>query len=318
MKSNPNKIICNKSLNRSMSRTYKILLVNILSTFLLLMPLLTFSQKHHKKAEEDNDVATNKSWSFSINTGAAFANKYQANFYNGDTTKNQNSINFILGNPYIVSTIRSAINDTFSLYGMPTAMKYDPAFCVGFSIKKKFNDHIGAFAQFNFSRFKATDVFTLKIGNTPVGTTTNVRLVNCPIWGKEDRINIDLGVSGEIFLANKIYGFLEAGLNINNTRVKENMISIDPIGEFSIINIYGNQQYIPNTQLQEYAIKEGGLGIGAFLSPGIEFRFNENVAVDVLGSVYYSKINLMHYDTFGLNYNAMIRFVFSTNVTVEN
>ena len=93
--------------------------------------------------------------------------------------------------------------------------------------------------------------------------------------------------------------------------VKENGIAIESL-QYSIINIYGTQGFIPNTQQQEYKIKEGGLGLGLFLSPGVEFTFNENVAVDLLGSIYWTKINLMHYSTFRPQYNVMLRFVFST------
>lgn len=289
---------------------------NILLVLLLLIPIVSFSQKKHRSHDDDEETSQNNSWSFSINTGVAFANKYHANFYNG-AEGNQNQISYVLDNHYWKQEIQRVFNDTVSLYGMPTDMHYQPAFCVGFALKKKFTDHVGMFAQFNFSRFKAVDAFTLKIGATPIGSTTNINLRNYPIWGKEDRINIDLGVSGEVKLANKIYGILEGGFNINNTRVKENKISIEYL-EYSLINIYANQGYVPNVPLQEYNIKEGGLGIGAFLSPGVEFRFNENVAVDILGSVYWSRINLMHYNVFRPSYNVMLRFVFSTNVTLEN
>jgi hypothetical protein len=298
-------------------RTNTFFIIEILLLFFLLAPFSSYSQKH-KKSDDENEIEVNKSWSFSINTGVAFANKYQANFYNG-AEGNENKISYILDTAtYWWGEIRKEIGDTFALVGMPTNMKYDPAFCVGFSIKKKFNDHVGMFAQFNFSRLKAKDVFTLKIGAVPSGTTATENLRNYPIWGKEDRINIDLGVSGEIKLTDKIYGFLEGGLNINNTRVKENKIAFELLGEISIIDVYKNQPYVPGTQMQEYIIKQGGLGIGCFLSPGIQFRFNENVAADLLGSVYYSKINLKNYNSFALHYNVMLRFVFSTSVTFEN
>ena len=288
--------------------------VLVVMLIFLLAPVYSFSQKHHK-SDGENEIEVNKSWSFSINTGVAYADRYHANFYNG-ADSNENKINFVLDNKYYRYEIRNAIGDSFALVGMPTNMKYDPAFCVGFSIKKKFNDHVGMFAQFNFARFKAKDFFTMKIGAVPPGTTATENLRNYPIWGKEDRINIDLGVSGEIKLADKIYGFLEGGLNINNTRVKENKISIENL-EYSIIDVFNVKGFIPG-QTQENTIKQGGLGIGAFLSPGIQFRFNENVAIDLLGSIYYSKINLKKYDTFGLHYNVMLRFVFSTSVTLEN
>lgn len=292
-------------------------ILEILLICFLLAPIASFSQKNNKQdSDEDNDDSQNKSWSFLINAGTAFANKYHANFYNG-AEGNENEINYVFDNYYWNQDIQVAVGDTFNLVGLPTNMKYSPAFCVGFGIKKKFNNYIGIIAQFNFSRFNTNDEFTLKIGSTPSGTTTNANLRNYPIFGKEDRINIDLGVSGEIPLANKISGFLEGGFNLNNTRVKENGIAIEYL-EYSIINVYADQNYVPGAQIQEYMIKQGGIGIGLFLSPGVEFKFNDKVAIDLLGSIYWSQINLEHYNQFRPHYNIMIRFVFSTNVEVMN
>ena len=268
---------------------------------------LGFSQRAH---EDEEPVKQNKAWCFGINVGAAFANKYQANFYNG-AEGNQNALSYILNNSYNRADIRRVLNDTFSIVGMPTKMRYNPAAAIGFILKKNFNNNIGVFVQFNYMKFTASDMFTLKIGNMPSGYSDSVNTLDCKIWGKEQRINIDIGVSGQMYFAPKIYGFLEGGFNLNNTRVVENKIAIKTL-EYSIINIYGGQPYVPNTQLQEYKVHEGGLGIGAFVSPGIKFQFNDNVAVDILGSVYWAKINLMHYNTFRPQFNLGIRFMFST------
>lgn len=286
---------------------------NILKTFSLLL-LLTINFYSPEEIFAFNisgpgdSIRQNRPWTFGINCGAAFANKYHADFYNG-STGNQNEINYILGNYYHSQEIYNALNDTFSLTGLPADMKYSPAFCVGFYVKKNLNSNFGIFIQFNYSKFVARDVFTLKIGNKPAGYSLTDDLRNYPIWGKEERINIDIGASGEMLFAPKIYGFLEAGFNLNNTRVIENMISIESL-EYSIINIYGNQAWVPNTQLQEYYVHEGGIGLGAFLSPGIKFKFNDYLAIDILGSVYWSKINLMYYNKFRPQYNVMLRFCF--------
>ncbi|MEI6123319.1 MAG: hypothetical protein WCQ95_06790 [Bacteroidota bacterium] len=269
-----------------------------------------FSQKKKDKNNNDEEPAIqNRSWSLGINCGGAFASRYQANFYNG-ADGNQNELSYILNNPYYKEEIKRVLNDTFALDGMPTRMKYNPALAFGFLVKKHINNNVGVFIQFNYSKFTAQDQFTLKLGATSTSAAFP-NLKNYAIWGKEERINIDFGVSGEILLAPKIYGFLEGGFNLNNTRVLENKIQIESL-EYSIINIYGGQQYIPNTQLQEYKVHEGGIGIGAFLSPGVEFRFNDNVAVDILGSIYWSKINLMHYNSFKPQYAVTLRFMFST------
>jgi hypothetical protein len=263
----------------------------------------------------DDSTTQNRAWSFGINCGAAFANKYQANFYNG-AEGNENEISLIFNNINYIRDIKAAINDTFSIYGMPTGMKYKPAFCVGMYIKKNINNHFGAFIQFNYSKFTAEDLFTLKIGATsPTQAFPNLR--NYKIWGKEDRINIDIGGSYEFPLDEKIFGFVEVGFNLNNTKVRENKIAIENL-EYSIINIYGSVPYTPNSQLQEYPVRQGGIGLGAFMSPGVKFVFSEHVAVDLLGSIYWSKINLMHYNTFRLHYNVMLRFVFSSEFLKSN
>jgi hypothetical protein len=288
----------------SIPRFSKIIIILFAVLFFNLNSLFAQKQK-----EAEDSVKQNRAWSFGINCGAMFANRYQANFYDG-AAGNQNTIGYILDNPYYNADIHRALNDTFALYGMPTKMKYNPTFAVGFILKKNINNHLGVFAQFNYSKLTAQDQFTLKIGATPVGSAFP-NLQNYSIWGKEERINIDIGVSGEMYFAPKIYGFLEGGFNLNNTRVLENKIAIGTL-EYSIINIYGNQQYIPNTQLQEYAVHEGGLGIGGFLSPGVKFKFNDNVAIDVFGSLYWAKINLMDYNLFKPQFSLSLRFMFST------
>lgn len=286
------------------------LFLNFVIVFLLAVDIPAFALR-----TSDDSTAQNRSWSFGINCGAAFANKYQANFYNG-AEGNENEISLIFSNINYIREIKQVINDTFALYGMPTGMKYKPAFCVGMYIKKNFNNHFGAFIQFNYSKFTAEDLFTLKIGATSTSQAFP-NLKNYPIWGKEDRINIDIGGSYEFPLDEKIFGFVEVGFNLNNTKVRENKIAIENL-EYSIINIYGNQYYIPNTQLQEYPVRQGGIGLGAFLSPGVKFQFSEHVAVDLLGSIYWAKINLMHYNTFRLHYNVMLRFVFSSEFLKSN
>lgn len=259
---------------------------------------------------KDDSVTQNRDWSFGINCGVAFANKYQANFYNG-AYGNQNEISLVFSNPNYLNEIRQVINDTFAIVGMPTAMKYKPAFCAGMYIKKNINNHFGTFIQFNYSKFTTEGLFTMKIGATSSSQTLD-SLKNYPIWGSEDRINIDIGGSYEFPLDDKIFGFVEVGFNLNNTKVRENKIAIENL-EYSIINIYGDQQYVPNTNMQQYPVRQGGIGLGAFLSPGVKFRFSENIAIDLFGSIYWSKIKLMHYESFRLHYNVMLRFLFSSD-----
>jgi len=293
-----------------MDRTIKIFVFSLFAIFFSFMS--DYVSAYNAK---DDTITQNRAWSFGINCGAAFANKYHASFYSG-AAGNENTLSYILDNKYHYDEIRQVINDTFSLFSMPAQMKYKPAFCVGFYVKKNLNNHLGIFMQFNHSRFTTEGAFALKIGATSSSQTFDSTLT-CPVWGSEDRINIDIGVDYEFPFDEKISGFVEAGFNLNNTKVRENKIAIQT-REYSIINVYLDQQYIPNTQLQEYPVRQGGIGLGAFLSPGIRFRFSEHLGLDLLGTIYWSKINLKHYAVFRPHYNVMIRFLFSSEFLKSN
>ena len=104
-----------------------------------------FSQKAHK---DEEPVKQYRAWGFGINIGAAFANKYQANFYNG-AEGNQNALSYVLSNTYYRADIRRVLNDTFAVVGMPTKMRYNPAAAIGFILKKNINNLVLFFIWYN-------------------------------------------------------------------------------------------------------------------------------------------------------------------------
>lgn len=57
---------------------------------------------------------------------------------------------------------------------------------------------------------------------------------------------IDIGID-RIFRCSIMNLFVESGLHLNNTRVVENKIRIAD-QNYSIVNVYGSQGYIPNAQ----------------------------------------------------------------------
>ncbi len=259
--------------------------------------------------EPGDSVKLNSGFSFGINMGAYFANGFHGNFYNG-AAGNVDSIGLIFGNYYYTQDIRKELQDTFRLLELPTAMKYQPAMQFGFYVKYSFDRQLGVFLQFNYAKLKAKDVFTLGVGpEASYLTFDDIRTY--PIWGTEERIYIDLGVSKTFETSKNVQVFLEGGLNINNTRIKEHKIQIGSL-EYSLINIYGDSPYIPNTQMQTYETRLGGLGIGAFATTGLRFVFNDKISLDPGFSFYWSKANLEGYSAYRPHYAVFVRLCYQS------
>lgn len=276
--------------------------------------------KNISEEEEEyyyDSTAMYKGWSIGANFGFYFANKNTANFYNGSGT---NDIGYVLDNQYWREPIEQKIGYIFDTvnydppWELPQNMKYQPAMSIGFYAKYNFNKTFSLFFQTNYVKLKATDVFILhllKFQNTLVPTYNQYGII-----GQEERFNIDAGVCKEYEMNEVVRLYFETGLNMNNTKVLKNMIYIEG-QEYSIINIYGNQGYIPNSNLQEYSIRQGGIGWGIFFGTGIRLVFNEHVSIDPAFTLYLQNIVIKDntnfkptYSRFGPSYMAFIRFTF--------
>lgn len=253
------------------------------------------------------DTAFVPSWRYGLNIGFYFANQKSAGFYSGKEG-NENEISFILANKYRYDEIRQLLKaDTFILRELPARMSYDPALMVGFLAKYQFDRHLGFIFQFNYVKLKATDFFTLEVDPMPFLTQPDIRLYG--IVGEEERVNVELGLTAQYPIGNKINYFVEAGLNINDSEARENKIQIEGM-EYDIVNIYGSQNYVPNTSLQTYDIRQGGIGFGIFLNTGVQFIFNENLSLDPSVSLWWKQINLAGYNAYTPHFSINVRFLF--------
>jgi hypothetical protein len=296
----------------------KRVVISLIACFLFLSVSVVVQAHHFPTHYLPGDTSkTNTGFSFGLNMGAYFGNKYQANFYNG-SSGNVDSINLFFGNRnYWEPVARNEFGtDTLRLLELPTDMHYQPAMQIGFYIKYNFSNNLGAFIQFNYCKLTAKDVFTLGIGPEPTYLTFD-NIQAFPIWGKEERIYIDIGVSKTFETSKYVQLFIEGGLNINNTKVKEHKIQVGS-QEYSLINIYGNQAYVPNTQLQTYETHLGGLGIGGFATGGLKFLFNNKISLDPGFSFYWTKANLEGYSAFRPQYTVFVRFCFQNLFSSSN
>jgi len=277
-------------------------------------------------------------WQFGINLGMYFANKNSAMFYNG-MPENENNIAYVLDNYYWYNDIYQELNsrnilkfpntthpqwtgagnewaasynqkpgDTAWWIYYPLNLKYNSTISPGFYAKYNFNNTTGIFIQSNYAKLKTTGIFQLVIDS--ITGFSEPALRQGYIRGEEERINIDLGISKYYRTGQITSVFIETGFHFNSTEVLSNEIMIDNL-EYSIVDIYLNQNYVPNTNLTSYNIYQGGIGYGLFLNGGVKFMFNETVSIDPGVQLYWKSINLDPYNDFATSYYFYVRMIFS-------
>lgn len=264
--------------------------------------------KRRPSSRRDQDTVDITGWRYGLNIGFYFGNRESAGFYSGAET-NENKLSYVLNNKYRYDELRQLINfaDTMILLETPSRMTYDPAVMVGFLAKYNFSNTMGFFFQFNYVKLRTSDFFTMEIDPQPFLTEPDIRLYG--IVGQEERVNVEIGVSRYIPLSPKTRLFLEGGLNINDSEVKSHDIQIEG-RTYSLINVYGSQTYVPNTSLQSYEIRQGGIGFGAFFTGGVQLSFNDNLSLDPGLSLWWKRINLAGYDAYTPHWAITVRFLF--------
>ena len=260
--------------------------------FFLILFLSLQSSLHAQESKVDLS-----GFDLGLNFGLYVPPAYHAGFYNG-SSENVNNIDFIFGNSFQYDQIRNSLNssDTFFISGMPTDMRYTAAFNIGIYFRKTFKNNLGISLQFNMAKLTASDFFQIQVDPNIILTEPDYRLFS--IWGKEDRVNIDLQLIKFFPLKNQMFvPFVEAGLNINSTRVKEHKIQINEL-EYSLVNVYLNGSYIPGAQQTQYVVQQGGIGWGLTASGGLKMIFNQSISVDPGVQFFMQKINLEDYQEF--------------------
>ncbi|MBE0637243.1 MAG: hypothetical protein IH598_01830 [Bacteroidales bacterium] len=320
--------------------------LHVLKAFLAIMLILATStlnaQVREPKFTEDEKNWSEYNltgWRFGINMGMYFANKGSAQFYSG-LPQNENNIAWVLNNYYWYQEIRQELNSRDIIKGFdevppswngaydqwraiynvpsgdtaqwwiyyPESMKYDAAISPGFYVKYNFNNTTGIFIQSNYVKLKTSGAFQLVIDS--ITGFSEPALRQAYIRGEEERINIDLGISKFYRTGQMTSVFIETGFHFNSTEVLENRIQIGN-KEYSIVNNYLNQNYVPNSNQTEYSVYQGGMGYGIFFNGGLKFILTESISIDPGVQLYWKKINLTGYEDFGMSYYTYIRMIFS-------
>jgi len=282
-----------------------------LSAFILFMLFLPFSIKAQLSIKAQPDIEDSREtggFQFGLNFGMYLANKYPANYYNGSDA-NLNNIKYILGNKYLYYDIYKTIpriTDTFFVKQYPTDMHYPATASAGLYISYNFNRSTGVYIQFNYVKLKPHDAFTVEVDPKEYLTNPDLRLYS--ISGEEERINIDLGYSRSFRLGQNIDIIGEAGIALNDIKVLKSRIYIED-KEYSIINVYGKNSYIPNSNMQSYNITQGGIGIGLHGGAGVRFNFSDSFALQPGATLYWNNVNLEGYKDMRFSSFFYLRFI---------
>jgi hypothetical protein len=186
-------------------------------------------------------------------------------------------------------------------------MNYTFAMMGGLFIRYNFNLNWGVCLDVNYTQLKAEDAVTFQVDPTISLTFEDIRLI--PIKGIEERVHLDVMVQHNFRLKSRIYFFLQGGLNLNYVRVRQSSIYVAD-KEYSLINIYGSQVYVPGLSLQEYTINQGGIGYGFMVAGGIGIPLTDMFGIEPGGFINYNNVNLVGYNQFKPSFGIYLRLLF--------
>ncbi len=282
-----------------------IIVVQCLSSLTLSAQRKVIKQKSPEEIQKEKDDKA-RGWYLGLNMGLILPAGYPANFYNGSEA-NENKISIILNNENYRQIIYEKIGYNYKSYTLPQKMSYKPNMSVGFYAKFNQNARSAWFVQFNYQKLSANDVFLLNL-DVPGGFSFDATYIQCAIIGQEERTNIDLGYMRNYPINETMDFLIETGINFSNTKVLKNMIQIEDL-EYSI-KYNGPHPEGPYSSTTDYNIRQGGIGLGAFVGTGLMLNFNENISLDPIVSMYWSQTNLEGYQAFKPSFVFFARFVF--------
>ena len=231
---------------------------------------------------DDNDFMSN---SVGLQVGLGFGlylpGNESANYYNG---KGKNNVRrMVIDNIYIYKELKEALVYDFTLdsNNLPSNMKYTPAVALQVVSKYNFNENNGFVLDVNYAKLTASDFFTLTLAD-PHNLTSEPTTELCKIWGIEERVSFNFGYFRSFGKPKKIKPFVEIGVNVNDTKLKDNKVQI-----------LGYTYSIVDQTDSYYGVKQGGIGHGFYFSPGVLFNIRDAFSAQLGADLSLKKINLL-------------------------
>lgn len=265
---------------------------------------------------QDNDNYCG--WTFGLNFGLYYPSGYSANYYNGSDI-NENKASWVLGNYYWYQEIFKVLDASDTVFiadnGLPMNMHYKVALNPGIFGEYRFNKSYALSFEFNYLKLKANDAIGLEVDPKEYATEPDIRLY--PVKGIEERVYFNLTLK-RYFDSQKpnLNYFVMGGINVNNTKVLKNALYIEE-KEYSLINIYGRQNYVPNTGMQTFSVYEGGIGFGLVAGGGASLTFDNGIILEPGITANWARVNLEGYKRFTPGIGIYMRFILNSLLFAE-
>jgi hypothetical protein len=273
-------------------------------------------KSHGKSSKEEIDEKEKENkvirWNFGINIGGYWANPYPAKFYDGEDY-NPNKVSYVMSNYYWYQDIKNALgaSDTVIVTEYPEDINYKLAMMFGLFLRYNFNLNWGVALDVNYTQLKAEDVVTFQVDPMTFLTFPDYRYI--PIRGIEQRAHLDLMFQRNFRLKNRMYVFLQGGLNLNYTHVQQSSIYVEN-REYSMINVYGSQIYVPGLPMQEYTVTQGGVGYGGMVAAGIGIPLVDMFGIEPGFMFNYNNVAIEGYNEFRPSFGFYLRLLFGNIV----
>lgn len=243
----------------------------------------------------NGETAVTARWIYGLSIGLYVPDNSTANYYNGSDEEHnlERALNLYYNRDRIVREVDEII-ESFEVYELPMAMQYNPAVQVGFYGGLVFNNAFAVTGEFNYTKLRVSDRFTLATDKETF--TTEPYLLLSDIFASEERIELRLGVQYTLQTSSYMHPFVESGINITDTKILENRVRVGGLN----INIR-------DARSDYYGIRDYGMGFGIFTAAGIKMDVTDTFSLRFGGSVSFSRINLGDNRNVRPQYTAFLR-----------
>ncbi len=238
-----------------------------------------------------------------VNGGAYLANKKTAMLYSGFNP----AVNFGVERLFNNSFFRTQYLDNYFKYNyeiveVPTEMKYRPSIEYGATIGYRIDESMTFYGEVNFAQLKTQDIFVVKVDDPSPQAVQQFRYENIPIFGEEQRLNVNIGLQVGLFSENNIEIFMPFLGNFNSMKFGKNYFVINGRQHF-MHQAFTNQ---PNY----YIIKIGGAGYGGGSGLGVRYLIQDKFTLELTYNALYTKTKVLDtFNEFGLNHNVLLKII---------
>lgn len=255
--------------------------INYYSILLILLignsPLLAQEEGAYNYMDEQEDTTR---FFIGINFGAFFANNNTAGMYSGTPGATPYGIQTVFNRQEYQQIFNNYFQHPYTIEEYPNDPKYNTAFEIGLHAGYRLGKRWSLFLDFNTVQLRYEQAFTVAI-NDPRNQQVGPTYQSIPIFGKESRIHVNLGLQYNFYTSNQSSAYISLFGNATDVEMKSNNFVVN------------NQQY----ELFHYDFnlpsqRIGGVGFGGGTGLGYKFHLNEQILADLYYNLTYTEINL--------------------------